>query len=303
MYKKLTIIAVAALGCASSKNTTGPAPNQESGESLIDSNTVAIPTRSVIIDWANRNLDVPPVPGWLKAAVLGNTNQFRQEYGLGPDRVLKLHQTEAAGRNQAMTIVQVTYAARVANQLKQAVLTRAGVSLQGDEFETVNNAVTEAKVTLTGLEQAADFWQLIETEDTRTGQKQQRYVYYIMYSIEGRIWDAIVAKYLQEVVGKIPDTKGQQIIGEMFAELKEDTKREQAMSEEQFKAQLQAQRDAADRAHQLELAKTNQQTAVQLKEQQTAQVQAAANSQAQQAAYRSGDPVQAARPARAYPPL
>jgi hypothetical protein len=31
-----------------------------------------------------------------------------------------------------------------------------------------------------------------------------------------------------------------------------------------------------------------------LKEQQTAQVQAAANSQAQQAAYRSGDPVQAA---------
>jgi hypothetical protein len=234
----------------------------------------------VIVDWANRSLDVPAVPGWLKAAALGNTNQFKTEFSIAPDAVVRLHQTEAASRNQAMTIVQVTYAARLANQLKQDILSRAGVSLQGAEFETVNDAVTQAKVTLTGLEQAADFWQLVETEDIATGQKQRRYVYYIMYKIEGPVWDQIVAKYLYDVVGNVPDSKGKQVIGGMFKELAADTRREQELTEAQFKAQVEAQRLAAERAHELEQARIKGQTAVAV---------AAATPPSQQAVYVSGD--------------
>jgi hypothetical protein len=163
----------------------------------------------------------------------------------------------------------VQFNAAVVRELKTAVLARAAAILDGGEYEATNEAVLEAKATLTGLSTAAEFWQLIETENMESRQKEQNYVYYIVYSIRPDIWDGITAKYLADVVGKVPDTKTQQKVASMFKELQEDTKREQVRSDAQFELELRAQEAAL-----------------------TAAVKG--NAATQQAALKSGDPAQIA---------
>jgi hypothetical protein len=306
-------------GCA---GAPPPAKTNEAvGITPQEANTVTKPTRQVILDWSDRSMGQEENPAWLKPLIINkNPAPFRQAMGLTNDTIVKYAVFTNRNRNVAGTVALVQFNAQIARELKTAVLARAAAILDRGEFDATNDAVLEAKVTLTGLSTAAEFWQLVETENLETRQKEQNYVYYIVYTIRPDIWDGITAKYLLDVVGKIPDSKTQQKAASMLNELKEDTKREQERSDAEFQLELAAREKAIDAqlaadvkaqdaqiardertdrtAERTQIAQINQQTAQNRNQAQTAQTQIVAssveNSATQQAALRSGDPVQIA---------
>jgi hypothetical protein len=143
-----------------------------------------------------------------------------------------------------MTIADVQYAARLANQLKQVVLTRAAVSMGSDgEFDAVNDAATKALVTISGQERLTDFWQEIETTGD-DDKKAKYYNYYVVYACDSSVWDNLVAKYLYDIVGVLPEKKTQQTMTSLFEEINAATKNETPKSEAQFRAELAAQQQA-----------------------------------------------------------
>jgi ribonucleotide monophosphatase NagD (HAD superfamily) len=73
----------------------------------------------------------------------------------------------------------------------------------------VNNAATEAKVTLVGNRRVEDFWQYVETKNTETGETAREYVYYIVYAMPVAAWDNMFAHYAADVFGPLPEGRRQ----------------------------------------------------------------------------------------------
>jgi hypothetical protein len=239
----IVLISLAVLLMAASCKTT------EAGTAAASSAAASVQAERTaqdqrILDWSNRGIGEIASPLWLLPAVRGNWNLFKQEWPVAPDKVLKIGLAQHASLNAAQTVADVQYAARLANQLKQSVLTRAGISLGSDgEFAAVQDAATQAKVEIAGQERLTDFWQLREV-DGGNGRKTQVYVYYVVYACDSAVWDQVVAKYLRDIIGQVPDTKTQQTIAGMFNEINAEVKYEREKSEAQLTAEVTAQQQA-----------------------------------------------------------
>lgn len=265
MKKKMVFViaataAFAVCGCASQQAAAArTAAVSEAAEKTANNQKV--------LDWANRGLGEKASPEWLLPAIRGNWTVFKQDWQVSGDKVLKVGVSRAPRLNAAQTIADVQYAARLASQLKQSVLTKAAITLgSNDEFNVVQDAATKAVVTITGQERLCDFWQLIETTDSN-GKKTSAYNYYVVYACDTEVWSQLVAKYLYEVTGQVQDKKAQQTIAAMFKEIDAETKYEREKNAVEFAAEIRAQQQALQKP----LSRTEQ-----------------------AAAYRSGDPVQAA---------
>ena len=197
-----------------------------------------------IVDWKDRSIGEIANPKWLLPAVRGNWEDFRDDRKVGDGKVLKIGVARHATLNGAQTIADVQYAARLASQLRQSVLTRAAIALQSDgEFDLVNNAAVQAQVNIAGQERLTDFWQLVETTgDNR--RKTRTYSYWVVYTSDSAVWDQLVAKYIHDIVGVLPQSRTQQVIAGMFNEINAEVKYERERSEAQFNAELAARQQA-----------------------------------------------------------
>ncbi|MDR2741301.1 MAG: hypothetical protein LBB98_04015 [Treponema sp.] len=152
--------------------------------------------------------------------------------------------SRAPALNVAMTIADVQYAAWLTNQLKQAVTTKAAITLgNDDQFSVVNNAVTKTTVSIAGQERLYGFWQQIETTDS-DGRKNKVFQYYVVYACDPDVWSKLAAKYLLDVTGNIQDQRAKQTIASMFKEIDEETRYERERSEAEFAAEIRAQQEA-----------------------------------------------------------
>ena len=102
--------------------------------------------------------------------------------------------------------------------------------------------------------------------------QSEEYVYYTVYSMDKSTWDALVRKYLMDLMGTEGlETETQKKIGALFTEMKEDADKKdaqkQAEEEALYKAQLaridaeKAKANAEIAASNAEVAKANQATA------------------------------------------
>ena len=75
IFRTLMVFAVFffVVGCASTKND---------GMKTAEKQTV-------IVDWSNRSLDAKAKPEWLKKLVLGNSDIFKNEFGVDNSYVIK----------------------------------------------------------------------------------------------------------------------------------------------------------------------------------------------------------------------
>ncbi|MDR1148241.1 MAG: hypothetical protein LBK66_06370 [Spirochaetaceae bacterium] len=274
-------VAVLASGCASSPNAAAPAQpptasapppayaqNEPRSQTAIASEEAKM-TADVnrVLDWANRGLGEDASPAWLLPAIRGNFRIFKQDWQIRDDKVLKVGVSRAPALNAAMVIADVQYAARLANQLKQAVVTKAAITLgSDDQFSVVNDAATKTTVSIAGQERLADFWQLNETVD-KNGSTVTAYNYYVVYACDPDVWSKLVAKYLLDVTGNVQDQRAKQTIAAMFKEIDAETRYEREKSEAEFAAEIRAQQAA---------------------------LEAPVSPAVQRAAYRSGDPVKIA---------
>jgi hypothetical protein len=273
--------AVLASGCGSAPNTaaSGQAPaasapppayaqNEPSSQTAIASEE-AKKTADVnrVLDWANRGLGEDASPAWLLPAIRGNFRVLKQDWQIRDDKVLKVGVSRAPALNAAMVIADVQYAARLANQLKQAVVTKAAITLgNDDQFTVVNDAATKTTVSIAGQERLTDFWQLNETVD-KNGRTVTAYNYYVVYACDPDVWSKLVAKYLLDVTGNVQDQRAKQTIAAMFNEIDAETRYEREKSDLEFAAEIRAQQAA---------------------------LESPVSPAAQRAAYRSGDPAQIA---------
>jgi hypothetical protein len=283
----LFAVVLSSCGSAPSKPAEAP-PNPKAAESK-EANIEVEPTKQVILDWANRSAGEDSRPSWLRSLVKGNAGPFKEDFGISQDHVVRFTVFQNNNRNVAGTVADVQFAAQLANELKRDVLTEMGASLNdAGEFEAVNNAATRTKLTIAGYQRASDFWQEVETKNLETGEEERSYIYYIVYDFAPQVWDQVVAKYLLDVVGQVPDTKAKQKIGSMLNELKADTQsakdREEEVSDREWLAEQQARQKAADAI----IAKNK------AKEAGANAAAAQANAAAIQAAYKSGASEQAA---------
>jgi hypothetical protein len=232
------LLIVSFVGCAShAKPLNGSA---ESREAKVE----VAPTKQVVLDWSDRSMGQESAPVWLKPLVINkNDKPFKDAMGIGANDIVKFNVATNIKRNTAMTIADVQFAVNLARELKTNVLAEAANALDPDtgEFDVVNVATTRTKVTLTGWNRAADFWQEIETVNPATNEKSRVFQYYIVYTTSADIWDKLVAKYLLDVVGQLPEKKTQQTMAKLLNELQNDTRKEEARSDAQFRAELEAQ--------------------------------------------------------------
>jgi len=293
--KKSLIIAVVIVLAAIIAAGCGSAPSQPSQIASPDvireqQNAANVSTQanpSVILDWSNRNLGEESVPVWLKPLVKGNTQVAKQEFGLNPAVRVKYSLAQRTNRDEARVQAGLLFAAQIANELKQYVVTAASQNLDQGQMDIVEEITTATKITITGNQRVTDFWQLVETTDNSSGARVREYLYYVVWSIDESIWSQLVRKYVNDVIGQIPDRRVQTQVANAFGEIDAASRREREMSDAEFQQTIDLRYQAASDAQAREMARINSGTTV-------AVAQAEADSHARYAAYRSGNPTVAA---------
>lgn len=222
-------IAVLAVGCASTKVETLSQADK-------DASNVAI------VNWANRNLDVPAKPEWLKNLVCGNMNDFRNEFSVGKDKIIKYSVGTAKTRDASLAASRVNYNAIHAEELKTKVVSEAAATLNDEGFtEAASNAATLAKVDISGHELVTQFWQQVKTTDKEEETSRTEFICYSVYQISKEDWVNTLKSFMQQIIPAIPDSKAQVKMAQTIQSLYDDTAAEIERSEAETKAALQTQ--------------------------------------------------------------
>jgi hypothetical protein len=293
----LMLAAIGVSGCASTKTTETPAPSQAEIRRDQNANNVDTqPTRMTIRDWYNRSVGEDSVPNWLKPLTRGNTSVVRNEFGLGPNTASKVDYSLAQrpNRDEARVQAGLLFAAKTANALKQFVVTAAAQSLDQGQMDIVEEITTATKINITGNRTVTDFWQEVEIEDVENRSKRREYIWYVVYEMDMNTWRQLVAKYMRDVIGEIPDRRVQQQMTTALAAVAEETTRERTKTDQEFALELRLREQAAKDAQEQAMARINQQTALGTAQAQVAQTQVRAESDARYAAYKYGDAATAA---------
>jgi len=238
MKKFLTVLIITVLTCIMSCATSN------SSSETISAMAAQTADSYRIVDWKDRSIGEIASPVWLLPAVRGNWTSFKSEWNVANNKVLKIGVARHGTLNGAQTIAEVQYVARLGSQLRQSVLSRAAVTLGSDgEFEMVNNAATQTNVSIAGQERLTDFWQLIETTGDN-GRRIRTYQFWVVYASDSGVWDQLVAKYIYDIVGKLPNTRAQQTIAGMFNDINAEIKYERERTEAELNAEIAARQQA-----------------------------------------------------------
>ena len=253
------------------------------------------PLKSTVLDWSDRTMGQDQNPAWLKPLVInGSAEEARSAFGIAGNARVKFSVAQRANREEARVLSGLMFAQQVAQELKQYVCTAAASRLDQGQMDIIEEITTATKVTLTGTRRVADFWQQVESENPGTRAKSREYIYYIVWSMDEATWGQLVRKYVNDVIGQLPDRAVQTQVANAFAEIDAAAKRVETRSDAEFQRQTALQQQAARDAQAREMANINRQTAANAAAAGVAQTQVLADAAARTAAYLSGDPAVAA---------
>lgn len=244
MKKTIKTIAIAALAfvaafsitsCGSTKVEDPRGKSAESPKSEID--------KVVVVDWTDRTMDEVSAPIWLKNMTRGNSDTFKEKWGVPADRVVKY--SRATGKTEAIAqaLSRAGFAYTQAAELNQKVIGRVGQGLNDvGQLEALFVAASETKADMTGLREEAGFFQKVRTTNAETGVKTEQYIYYTIYSMSKDTWDALCKKYLMDMMGGANlETETQKKIGALFSEMKADADKKDAQKQAEEKRAYDAQ--------------------------------------------------------------
>jgi hypothetical protein len=295
MKKKMiaALIAMAVifvLASCASKPKTAAQTKAEIKKEQNELNVTAQPMPSRVLDWSNRNMGEPQVPPWLKSLLKGNSQSVKQEFGLNPNARVKYSLAQRANRDEARVSSTLLFNQQIATELKNYVVTAAAQTLNQGQMDIIEEITTATKVVVTGNRNIAEFWQLVETTDDRSGSRSREYLYYIVWSMEPSIWDQIVRKYVNDVIGKIPDRQVQTNVANAYNDIAAASRRETELSDRDFQFMVDERTKAAENAQERELARIRSGAAASMVQADSAARAAEAESKARYAAYKSGNP-------------
>lgn len=201
-------------------------------------------TSSAVVDWSNRNLDAEAKPEWLKKLVCGNSEEFKKQFDIGNNYVIKYGIASTKTRDSSIAASRVNYNAMRAEELKTKVVSEAASTLNNEGYtDAMANAATLAKVDLSGHELVTQFWQKIET--TEDDVKNTEYICYSVYKISKESWAKTLKSFLTQVIPAIPDSQSQIKMAQSMQILYDDTTHEKEVTQEVALAQFRAQEEEA----------------------------------------------------------
>ena len=223
-------------GCATTKVISDPVNKVEVGsDDEVD--------KVVVVDWTDRTLGEIAAPTWLKNMRRGNSDTFKEQWGLDSNRVVKISMATGKTEATAQALSRAGFAYTQAAELNQKVIGRVGQGLNDvGQLEAVYVAASETKADMTGLREEAGFFQKVRTTNAETGAKTEQYIYYTIYSMSKETWDALCKKYLMDMMGGANlETETQKKIGALFSEMKADADKKDAQKYEEEKRAYDAQ--------------------------------------------------------------
>ena len=224
-------------GCGTTKVISDPVNKVEVGsDDEVD--------KVVVVDWTDRTLGEIAAPTWLKNMRRGNSDTFKELWGLDSNRVVKISMATGKTEATAQALSRAGFAYVQAAELNQKVIGRVGQGLNDiGQLEAVYVAASETKADMTGLREETGFFQKVRTTKAGTKEQSEQYIYYTVYSMDKATWDALCRKYLMDLMGTEGlETETQKKIGALFSEMKEDADKKdaakQAEEEALYKAQI-----------------------------------------------------------------
>ena len=224
-------------GCGTTKVISDPVNKVEVGsDDEVD--------KVVVVDWTDRTLGEIAAPTWLKNMRRGNSDTFKELWGLDSNRVVKISMATGKTEATAQALSRAGFAYVQAAELNQKVIGRVGQGLNDiGQLEAVYVAAIESKADMTGLREETGFFQKVRTTKAGTKEQSEQYIYYTVYSMYKATWDALCRKYLMDLMGTEGlETETQKKIGALFSEMKEDADKKdaakQAEEEALYKAQI-----------------------------------------------------------------
>ena len=235
------------VSCGTTKNIAGTKPEtyvspdpvkkvEEPKEDEID--------KVLVVDWTDRTLGEISAPTWLKNMRRGNSDTFKQQWGIEDSRVVKVSYAVGKTEATAQALSRAGFAYTQAAELNQKVIGRVGQGLNDmGQLEALYVAASETKADMTGIREETGFWQKVRTIKAGTKEQSEQYMYYTVYSMNKSTWDALCKKYLMDLMGTEGlETETQKKIGALFSEMKDDADKKdakkQAEEEALYKAQL-----------------------------------------------------------------
>lgn len=212
-----------------------------------------------VIDWTDRTLGEAAAPQWLRDMRRGNSDTFKQSWGVDSNRVIKVSMATGKTEATAQALSRAGFAYTQAAELNQKVIGRVGQGLNDvGQLEAVYAAASETKADMTGLREETGFYQRIRVTEKATKETTEKYVYYTVYSMDKSTWDNLCKKYLMDLMGTEGlETATQKKIGALFSEMKDDADKKDAKKAAEEKALYDAQMARLE----AERAKANAETA------------------------------------------
>ena len=224
-------------GCGTTKVISDPVNKVEVGsDDEVD--------KVVVVDWTDRTLGEIAAPTWLKNMRRGNSDTFKELWGLDSNRVVKISMATGKTEATAQALSRAGFAYVQAAELNQKVIGRVGQGLNDiGQLEAVYVAASESKADMTGLREETGFFQKVRTTKAGTKEQSEQYICYTVYSMDKATWDALCSKYLMDLMGTEGlETETQKKIGALFSKMKEDADKKdtakQAEEEALYKAQI-----------------------------------------------------------------
>jgi len=236
---KLMVTAIAAAfaltSCASTKVEDARNKVPEAKADEID--------KVVVIDWTDRALGEISAPTWLKNMRRGNSDAFKEQWKVEPNRVVKVSMATGKTEATAQALSRAGFAYTQAAELNQKVIGRVGQGLNDvGQLEALFIAASETKAEMTGLREETGFFQKVRTTNVETKQTSEQFIYYTVYSMSKETWEALCKKYLMDMMGGANlETETQKKIGALFSEMKEDADKKEAAKQAEEEALYKAQ--------------------------------------------------------------
>lgn len=230
-----TLVAFALTSCGSTRVEDKREKVAEASADEID--------KVVVVDWTDRALGEVSAPTWLKNMRRGNSDTFKENWKVEPNRVVKVSMATGKTEATAQALSRAGFAYTQAAELNQKVIGRVGQGLNDvGQLEALYVSASETKADMTGLREETGFFQKIRTTNAETRQTSENFVYYTVYSMSKETWDALCKKYLMDIMGGADlTTETQKKIGALFSEMKEDSDKKEAAKQAEEEALYKAQ--------------------------------------------------------------
>jgi hypothetical protein len=262
-----------------------PAPGQ--GRAAEGEGMKIAALESVIIDWSGRDSGQPAQPAWItEFVVYNNADAVTEMFRLDPTAYVYFYSTKHRSLESARFDAQQFGAQKLAQEFKTYVMRAASRTMEQDQVNRLEEITTATKVNIAGNRQLADFWRRVRTTDN--GRRTEEYIYYIFWSMDRTVYNQILKKYVNEIIGKLPDTNEKRNIAQAYTDIEKEANTREQRDEAQFQQQLQLQLKAAEDDQKRQMAKINQQTAKDENMAQVAKAQVQAEADARFAAYKYG---------------